>query len=242
MVIGCRHAAHGWKGKRIHRSSRFKERRRFLLDLRGEQKERFEALLRLGFREAIIAARYYCLRGEEAITLFEIARLFDFQNVANDSYISKLIIAVLHYLDPSFYATGEAEQTAKVIATRVKRLRDAQENTRKLQCLAEREAIITARYIAEARQLGFGYPTRIPIKKAPTYCALLRKVVDGELLVLRQKSPKRYEAIVLRFGIDNPKQPVYRSYTQVAKIMGGTRQNIGLLVPSGLRLLGITNQ
>lgn len=183
-----------------NRSSIYKRRRAFMLNLKPHQQELFDELLALGFKEAFVVQRYFCLKNEPYISQSKAARECGLQGGIN--MISRKISAVLHYLDPMFERKGKRVLRVSRIKSRVKRIRLEKQKK------SERDKIILA-----IRLSGGG----------------------NGLKELRGGHPRCYEAIVLRYGI-NDGQP--RTLKEVGTLMtGGFGKNRGQLSPCQVHYL-----
>ncbi|MBI3572011.1 hypothetical protein HY091_00530 [Candidatus Kaiserbacteria bacterium] len=98
--------------------------REFLLNLAGEQKALFEELLAFRVKEALMAARYFCLQGEDFISQRLVAEIYGNNSArANRGYASDRINSVLCYLNSPFDMGDEVKKLAETLRRKVKRLR-----------------------------------------------------------------------------------------------------------------------
>lgn len=201
----------------------------------GAAKELFNEMLEHGIIAAEIAARFFCLRGEEYITLAELS-LCDPQWKLPISRLSAKISAVLFLLDPTVRISEESRRTAGMILRRLERARKA----KRAQNAAKEKRAMIAGCIERARKMGFGFPKDLPEQKIPVYFELLQKKREGELKNLQRSCPKVHRALVLYFGLDRPSAPEYRTMDEVKSIMNfNSRQAVDGALKSGLKRLGI---
>lgn len=220
-----------------NRSPHFEEQRRFLLNLRGEQRARFKRLLKLENRAALITARYFCLKGETVIAQSALAQQFDLSHRCT-GYMSAQINAVLYllgYSAASFAPGREAKAYAARMAWQVRVASKKQEDDRALRADTDRRAKL-------GKQLGVPPLARkFPIKRLNTYRKLLKAREKGRLKKLKTVHPKAWQAVTLRFGLDTKHEGVYRTLQQVVDTVDGvnSRQRVCQLENEALRFLRI---
>src|ERR1700682_4824358 len=211
-----RHNAAEWEG--TPRSAFYGSQSKFFRDLQGEQKALFEELLALNFVAAEMAARSFCLHGEEFAPQYKVAMEFGYGD--EDHHVSERINAVLFYLDPSFKTSVRSQQIAAIIRLRVERLRplvaDAAERAR-----------------AEAR-IGRRVPEGLPWSRLPTFEGVLAAVEDGRARAL---DARHHRVLVERLGLEGSR---CRKLREIGADMGITRERVRQLEDDALRQLGIT--
>lgn len=210
----------GWYGEGQNRSPHYHTQQLFLKNLEGEQRARFGELLTMGFEQAIVAARYFCLRDEHYIPLYELGQELGLGLV--DSSMSERVNAVLRYLDPEFACGEGAISMARVMEQRVQRLRPYVGQAERLAELA--------------RELGIpAFPPNLRFAYLETYCQVLRANPRiRETLVSR---PRHLQVMILRYGLDDLTHPVYRTLEVVGEIMRLTKERVRQLEAKALELL-----
>lgn len=214
-----------WAGEGT-RDPQYAKRRLWLSQLSGEQKALFEELLDMGFQTAEMAARYYCLEGEEFIPQRVLGEQYGY-SPRDLHYISAHINAVLHYLDSGIEVSEPARQIASTMRKHVEYLRPVRASA------AERQRI--------AEELGLPYlPQKLPLALLDRYRVLLEACRDGRLAALAQKHEHAYRALALRYGLDTLDLPEFRRLEEVGQLLGEvSRQRVHQLEQAALEQLGI---
>lgn len=193
--------------------------------LTGPQKELFEELLRFGFTSAKMAARYFCLNGEQFVKQEEIGVHFGYtrENQSAQNSVSRRVNAVLHYLDRDLQVSMDALRIARVIVAEVERFRALYKEQKMMRALLDRLGI---------KQL----PEGMPMAKLPVLEALLLAKNTGRLDRFKNEAPLKHRVLTLRYGLVDDK---WHTLQAVHEIVGYTRGYMYLLEVSGLQELGI---
>lgn len=198
----------------------WRKQRAFLLALKGEQRALFDELNTFGFEHAQFVSRYFCLNGEEYLPHHRLAEQFGLSRLPQ--VISRIVYAVLHYLDPSLDVIDTARTCAMSLQRRVERLRSyvaSADQQRKIL-----ESIGVTRL-----------PEGLPLSRLAVYKALLDAQRAGKLAKLDER---RRSIIELRFGLRDDK-PRYQTLIAVAEQYGLSRERIRQIEARTLLLLGI---
>lgn len=211
-----------WQDESI-RAGHYAKQQRFMLALAEGQKSLFDELLRFGFEEAEITARYFCLNGEEPRYLRLIGEDYGY-NPQADHLISAKINGVLLYLDGGFKTGRRSEQIARSLRQRVERLRVivAQEDAMRNLC----------------RRLGLeNLPQGFPLARLAILERILEAGRSGELGRLKLRHPRAHKTLTLRFGMDR-----YRTLEEVGQELGFTRERARQLEVQAFKFLGIVDE
>ncbi len=213
-----------WRENRIV-SRHYQSQRRFFLNLKGEQQALFEELLRLGFEQAQIVSRYFCLSGEDFVHQSQIAGEFGFGQ--EERHVSMRVNAVIHYLDPTFESGDRPNQIASAMKRRVSRIRSL---------LAEEAGL---REIAG--KLGFErLPENLPLSRLPILEALIEAKKDGRLAKLQAENPREYLVVAKRYGLEDN---IFRILKEIAEPLGvTTMERVRQIEADAFSLLGITDE
>lgn len=208
------------------RSQSYTRRRHFFHTLNGERKALFEELLSLGSKEARLASRYYCLRGEEYRALHSFAKELGYCSSQTD-FLSVMISGLMHYLDPSIEVRQGAARTARRLRREVAKKRP------KLH-----QHIIQKRVMHE-----FGlrsWPHKLPHRQVKLFHSVLDARRTGQLQELQRKNRLAYQALIFRFGLEQLEPRTFRTRHQVGQLLGGIpRMRLRLLERRALKQLGI---
>lgn len=176
--------------------------RKFLLNLVGLQKALFEELLDFGIEAAKLTARYFCLAGEDYMSMRvlgeEVGVTFESVNTA--------INAVLRYLNPEFETSLAAKKRASSMRERVVGLRKVAASQEEMQKILQELGIVK-------------FPEGLPLGQLDLYKALLDARNEGRLEELRLKEWRSYMVVVVNFGMDDDQNPQYRTSEQVAEFI-----------------------
>jgi len=230
IVAGHAAPEMAWEDGRILRSKGFPLQQKFMKSLAGEQKDLLDELTNFGFEAAEVALAYFGLEEDEELTQQELADKFGF---SSNRSVSNNIQAVLLYLDPT-YSTGlTVKGYTEAIRKRVIRIRNRFSKREERQKM-EMEA---------AKRLGLPrIPEKLPLARFENFEALIKAQKDGSLEELKRIRPKFYEALMLRFGLNDLKNPVYRTLKSVGDILGGiSRERVRQLEEGAFRFLGLEN-
>lgn len=212
-----------------NRSPYYRRQRAFLKGLEGEQRELLQELLCLGFEEAQLVARYFCLKDEPFLSQHDVAIEVDSPS-DHDSVISSKINAVLRYLDPTFTAAENVLQTARAIQVRVQRLRSL---------LAESTSAKEGRD-AIAMRLGLELlPEELPLSRIDTFEAVLAAYRLPTFATLQRSHPREFGIVVMRYGLEDGK---YTTLQHIGNDLGLTRERIRQLEKEAFLLLGIIDE
>ena len=96
----------------------YRRRRRFILNLQGQQKDLLRELLATECEAAKMAVRYFCLAGEKFVSCADIAEAY-WDKRALAHIVRRKITAVLLYLDPSFTVDKGAQKFVGAIRRQV---------------------------------------------------------------------------------------------------------------------------
>lgn len=202
--------------------------RSFLLDLEGEQKALFEELLSFGFESADMTARYFCLRDEEYLPQRKLAVEYGYPERMY-AWVSARILSVLHYLDPSFEVGEGAMRSARALRERVSRLRE------KLQDDTDHLRLVETFFATYGMRLAPNFPLyRLEILEE-----VLKAKANGQLERLRMRDKVDYQALALRFGLDQPEGGIYRTLNEVGQLLNVTRERARQREERALAWLGI---
>lgn len=215
-----------WDGE--CRTPWYVEHRAFLLEKSSEeQKAKFAELRTLGFEDAEVTARYFCLDGQQYVSQQKVAEEF---GIWGNSLVSRKILSVLAYLNPQLQVGQDAVRFALGYAERVKKIRATIAETRWKEDLVAELGI---------KDLPAGLPmSRLHVFKQ---LVLLRK--RGALEVQNQnrdetQNQNRLRAVTLRFGLDE-EPGRYRLLHEVGEIMGIGRERVRQLESDALEDLGL---
>jgi hypothetical protein len=91
------------------------------------------------------------------------------------------------------------------------------------------------------RELGVpNLAASFPLARVEVFAQVLAAVRDGRLAGMRHEQSRAHEALSLRFGLDQPDTPTYRTLLEVGEMMGGiTRERVRQLEDRALRLIGV---
>jgi len=215
-----------WEPDRII-SKTYEPQRQFLLRLEDEQKALFEELLAMKFEAALMAARYYCLAGEDYLPQRAFCAIFGFSPRTNHS-VSAWINAVLYYLDPGFPVSSRSKQRAAEMKRKVERLRPLMQDAERRQQLAA--------------DLGLAaLPADLPLARLDVFREFMAAKRTGGLDRLASEASNDWRALTLRFGLAPELPSTYRTLEEVGGLMGGiTRERVRQLEERGLAALGIS--
>jgi hypothetical protein len=214
-----------WAEHRII-SPEYEAQRKFMRWLSGTQRAEFNELIALGFEQAEIAARYYCLSDEAFMPQRLLAREYGYPEGSNAA-ISVTVLAVLYYLDDSVEVGDASRRRAQAMRQQVGRLRPY------LASAAARQRLLD--------DLGVSsLAADFPLARADVLRGILAAQRDGRLAALEVSHPKHYRALALRFGLDEA-MGVYRKLEEVGKILGFTRERARQLEERALGLLNIAD-
>lgn len=222
IVTGHWRPEMAWAGE--NRSSFYETQRNFFRTLEGDQKNLFNEMVLLGFDEALMTSRYFCLEKEEFIPQREIAVLFGYSSDPTEA--SERINAVICYLDPTFQAGISATRRATQFQKRVEKIRSFLANERWKEEFMQ--------------ELGI---SELPKGLLPVFFETYREVIrawkEGKLEALKTRHERWYQVIVLRYGLlDNQ----FRILGEVGSIISVTRSRVGQLEERAFKFLGIKKQ
>ncbi len=219
------------------RSPYYKQQREFLLNLHGNQRNRFETLLQIGLKAAQVTARYFCLNGEGYLPQRAIAKEFGFRE-RSQHYISQFVNATLLYLKYSHVSFTPGKNSRRYVKTM--RMQVIQAKKREIRVMAEKKEVERRKKIQD--KLGIpSLADDYPLDCIPTLQKLLKAQASGKLQQVKENHLGAWRSVVLRFGLDNPRRATYRTYQEVAVKLGGlSRQRAQQLEQRGLKLLGIS--
>lgn len=224
IVTGHHRPQSIWRENHII-SRHYKSQRRFFLNLKGEQQALFEELLRLGFEQAQIASRYFCLHEEEFIHQSSIAEEFGYGK--EERHISIRINAVICYLDSSFEGGDRPKQMALAIQRKVLRIRNL---------ISEEAGLLKI-----AAKLGFERLSEsLPLSRIPMLETLIEAKNDGRLAKLQLENPRAYLVISKRYGLEDN---VFRILKDITEFLGVTTvERVRQIEAEALGLLGIIDE
>lgn len=215
-----------WEGER--NISRFYQgQQRFFFNLQGEQKALWEELLAMGFTSAQMAARYFCLNGEDFLSQRVIGQQFGYN--IHDAIIvaSRKINGVIAYLDPTFEASPDAQFTSRGLKRKVQILRGYFQAADREKQLADEVGVPSI-------------PQGLPIARYQIYKELAAAQQSGQLGRLQSTKPDCVRALDLRFGLTSG---TYLTLERVGQLMDGiTRERVRQLEEECLNLLGISHE
>jgi hypothetical protein len=231
IVAGHVRPEAAWEAGRIV-SPQYAAQRRFLQTMSGEQRALFDELLALGFEQATMVARYFCLAEEDYIPQRLLATEYGYAN-GHSAIVSSILLSVLWYLDDTMKVGEDSMRRGRSIRRHVLRLRPM---------LASAE-----RRVQLAEDLGVPrFALTLPIARLDVFAALVRLYRDGRMASLLLH--REYEMLVLRFGLDDLQAPVYRTLLEVGERLdnlrgdgGVTRERARQLEESALSKLGIVD-
>ena len=212
LITGLIKPERAWEPGEARRSDRYKACKKFFELLQDEQRKLFDDLPGFGFDESLMVREYYgeeraplCdeTEDDEPVFLRTLAARYGFKSI---SYITNLMSAVMHYLDPNFKVTDRAVEMARVMYEKVERLR------RTFQTQNARAE--------KARSLGL---SMLPPGMWLTLIEDLEIVVNakrrGWLADLAKAKPRAHRALTLRFDIRDPSAPRFRTLEETAEAM-----------------------
>lgn len=216
-----------WEEPRIV-SPQYHLQRKFMLGLSGEQRQLFDELVQLGFESASIAARYFCLGGEEYMPQRLVAAEYGIPGGRNSS-VSEKVLGVLHYLDDTIEVGEGAKQVSRAMRQAVIRLRPY---------LASAE-----RRMQLEKELGVTLPSNFPLSRVEVFRRLLEDMRSGRLRKVLLAYPKDLLVLTKRFGLDGLPTPAYRTLVAIGEVLGGiTRERVRQLEERALALLEIVEE
>ncbi len=211
-----------------NRSPFYQKQATFFKNLQGEQKQLWEELRMFSFEEAEIAARYFCLDGEDYLPQRVLAEQYGFEY--SNTQISTRINAVLFYLDASFVVGARSRQFARAIKARVGRLRIGLTQTHTIASLRQEAA----------KRLGLQeLPEKLPLSRLETFEELVKRSRNGKLKWLKTYHERLYKIVVLRYGLSGGR---YRTLEEIGQSEYLTRERIRQLEEKALVLLGIEDE
>lgn len=213
-----------WQGTDRIVNPQYESQRRFMLNMSGNQKRLFDELLALGFEPAHIAARYFCLNGQEYAPQRILKTEYGYARSCHHT-ISSIILSVLSYLDDTITVGEHATRRAHAMKARVERLRPYIES-----------AEIRMRLHAE---LGIpSLASNFPLARIEELRALLAAMNAGRIASL----PERQAYVIRRrFGLDEH-AGVYRTLEEIGQALGVTRERVRQLEEKALDALGIAHE
>ncbi len=214
-----------WDEDEVSRSRTYEPQRRFMAELKGEQRSLFDELMAMGFESATMASRYFCLDGEPRVSLRTIGDLYGFKT--GETLISAHVQAVLRYLDPGFETGLISNQRARTMAASVGRLRPMLQSAQLLQERMDAAGI---------ERLPDGFP----LSRFDVLVELVAAKRDGRLQALAKKWPAVHEALLVRFGLKGESR--YRTLVEVGAALNGgvSRERARQLEEKGLAMLEIS--
>ena len=201
----------------------YQAQRAFMQGLAEEQRVLFEELLALGFEIAEIAARYFGLDGQDAfISQARVAEEFGLAPRTGNVLVSRMVGALLRYLDPTCRVGKASLRTAEALAVRVKRLRQT--------------ALGDA--VRQEWLVRLGIPA-IPPGLRPARFDLFEFVLSafraGRLAALDERTQG---ILRKRYGLDNPGVAPAVTLQEIGDGIGLTRERARQLERDGLVALG----
>jgi len=238
VVKGYHRPELAWAEGQKRRGPQYEKQRAMFLNLGEDARVLFEELVRLGFEEALIVSRYFCLGGEPPIVQRMLAQEYGFAD--RDTYgtrISVRLYAVMNYLDPRFEVNIESEGRSKAMRARVERTRA---HIRDGADMEETQQVI-------AQLIGIDrLPQDMPLARYEILQALIEASRAQTLNGLAREHPRAHQAVVWRFGLElwdeRSEITTYRTLANVGQIMGEiTRERVRQLVEIALEQLGIAS-
>lgn len=219
LVRGHHNLSLAWKVGEIRRDADYDKKLAVIKGLRPEGVALFEELISMGFEDAVIVSRYFCLKGETGITQRKLGIEFGGPN----TYISLVINSVLHYLDPSFEASIQAQRRSSGIKSRVCRTRILIGETEKMKEFLS--------------SLGISaLPEGMPMSHVDTLEVIHMARQSGKLESLYLKNPRAYEILCSRWGIKDGR---FRTFEEIGKTYSVTRERIRQIQQKAFVELGI---
>lgn len=199
----------------------FLKHRAFLLEMPAGVRAKFDELRSLGFEDAEITARYFCLDGQDYVSQQRISEEF---GLSSNSLVSRKILSVLYYLDPEIQAGQDAVRSAGAYEVRLKKIREAMAKARWKEDLL----------------------TKLGLKDLPAGLPLSRLFIFQQLVEAKEKRealrliwPNRVRALELRFGLAADRPGPYLMLEQVGEVMGLSRERIRQLEVAALKDLDL---
>lgn len=181
---------------------------------------------------ALIASRYFCLKGERYICQHDMAKDYGFAD--SRAVISAHISGLFHYLDPVAFPVGKyPSRLAQGLKRQVTSARQAHQLSEQL----ENSVLLAIKEVKEIVPPGAEVylPQKLPRSELGRFKQLLQAKYEGRL---GQLHPKQTRAISLRFGLDPERR--YRILEEVGALMGyTTRERPRQLIKKGLINLGL---
>lgn len=204
----------GWNKKGDKRAI-YKKERRFLLNLNGEQKERFDELLAMEAPEARMAVLFYRLNGEKKFaTQPEIAKQFGLRTATS---VCMKLKGLLHYLDPTIKVNRLSQGTARNLARRVEVFR-------------KKKGESSETYNSK------DFPRGLPPSGRCLYRALKQKADEGKLGGLYAQDRKAWLVVRERFGLADGQ---YKTLRVVAQKIQLSHERVRQLEERALKALDL---
>ncbi|MBP7006251.1 hypothetical protein KBB27_03980 [Patescibacteria group bacterium] len=231
VVKGHHRPGLAWEEGEI-RNPNYDQQKLAFLALGADAAVLFDEICSLGFEEALITSRYFCLKGEKYSPQREIGKEFGLMERASGATrVSARIYAVMKYLDPSMdVGSLVANRLAKSMKKRVERLRIYLANAH-----AKEELI---------RALGIPHlPTNMPLAYYEELEAVLNKIASPAMSRLAGSEPRLHTLVLRRYGLEQweNKKVVgsFRTLEELGKIEGVTRERVRQLLEKAYEILDI---
>ncbi|GEM_PF-6301156 len=209
-----------WAGPRIL-SPDYHVKKEFLMDLSGDQLKLFQELLDLGFDEALLASRYFCLKGEDFISQRECSEKFDLNFKIKAIGGSLFINAVISYLDPHFKVSNDTKLKMETMRKSVFRIREMLQNKNEMDNLLS-ELQITK------------LPDNLTLSKIEKFSSICKAYNSGQLSLLKEK--RHAEILTQRWGLNNG---CFKTLEAVGELFSVTRERIRQIEAESLDTLRI---
>jgi len=212
-------------GQRGKPRPQYLKQRRFYIGLSGEKGELFRELIRRGFVEALLTARYYCLNGESYASLPDVALEF---GLGDERIASMKITGLRYFLDPRQKVGERPRDVARVVQARINRIHAIQ------QARVEKERRWRS-MMWYARQLGVVHvPRDIRPHRRPVFKLLWQSQRDGRLDLLLEDYPRSWQAITFGYGLEDGN---CRTQSQAASRLALTKAGVSYLQTRAIRIL-----
>ena len=220
LVFGHHNPSMAWKEGEVRENSDYLTKKAILKSLDPSKKALLDELLQMGFIEAKVVVRYYCLDGKDQVSQRVVGKEM---GLGSNSYISLLVNSTLAYLDPTCVLSNQATDRARGIKSRVLRVRDL---------LAQAEKM--TEYLT---RLGIDkIPEGMPMSHIDTLEALCAVWKTRAIEVLKEKDQRSYDMLCLRWGFADGK---YHTLHEIGQMYGVTRERIRQLQERSFSSLGI---
>lgn len=188
----------------------------FMHNLTAFQRELFNELIQLGFEEAEMTARYFCLGGEELCSLVDLAKIFGYRSTRCPD-ISAKIRTILHFLGCDIHLNQESRRRLRVIEKKTLKLREMRNSEKWLEEFCVRTGI---EHI----------PNRFPLSRLDELEVALKSLPS------EPEQKRNHRILTYRLGLADGQ---YHTLEEVGKQFGLTRSRVRQIEIRVLTDLGV---